>query len=218
MCLNLGTCVAPDICDCDTSGGYYGKNCASFNCSLITCKQNTKCVGPNACDCSKTGGYYGPDCSQFNCLGSPCINGTCIAPDKCLYNCSIPCKNNSACVGHNICNCSGGYYGPDCSQFDCNSSQCLNGGKCIAPDVCDCSGTGYTGNQCENGSGTGTGTGSMETTGSVSSTTQESSTTTKPTHGSTTEETHKQSEAPYRVWSKFLIILLLSGLATIFSS
>jgi len=72
-CDNGGTCnYATGTCNCATANGYYGPECASFNCTP-PCQHTGTCVGLNICSCIASG-FNGPLCSVPYCV-APCQNG-----------------------------------------------------------------------------------------------------------------------------------------------
>jgi len=124
MCITLSN---PPFCNC--SNGYSGSTCDSFTCTR-PCKNGGVCIAPNTCSCLGTG-FLGPTCS-----GVPCgTNG--------FY-----CDNGGVCISPGVCNCStaGGYYGPECNQFNC-SIPCVHG-TCVGINLCSCAGSGFTGPTC----------------------------------------------------------------------
>ncbi|EFC38182.1 predicted protein [Naegleria gruberi] len=66
---------------------------------------------------------------------------------------SSACSGHGGCISPNNCSCVSGYYGSDCSQFDCygtastNTSTCTNHGSCISPNNCSCL-SDYYGKEC----------------------------------------------------------------------
>ena len=103
-------------------------NLCQFSCSL-PCLNGGLCVGPDTCDCTGTG-FTGARCDNVACG-------------------SLTCGNGGFCVMADLCNCSmtGGFYGPECRDFDC-PDPCQNFGTCVGPGICSCI-PGASGDQCE---------------------------------------------------------------------
>lgn len=58
------------------------------------------------------------------------------------------CSGNGECVGFDLCECSSGWSGSDCSAIDCAGlNDCSGNGTCVAPEVCACD-PGWTGADC----------------------------------------------------------------------
>lgn len=82
----------------------------------------------------------------------PLVGNTCYQT-----GCSVTgvCSSRGICAAVDGCECGGGFYGPDCSDWDCDgvsrkltSTVCSGHGTCLAPDTCLCSGD-YIGSDCE---------------------------------------------------------------------
>ena len=115
------------------------------------CSTSGLCTGQNKCEC-----YYGAK-------GSQCQNVTYTEhTDLCGYYCNF---GQGTCVQDYIvgndrywkCQCLPGYYGAQCSLFNCPNS-CNYNGQCIDSNVCSCY-PGYGGTNCDvdcgcNGHGT----------------------------------------------------------------
>lgn len=65
---------------------------------------------------------------------------------KCIDHVIRGCYNNGTCVAPNVCECSDGWKGYDCTIPIC-SQKCLNGGNCTLPGICTCE-KGWTGYDC----------------------------------------------------------------------
>ena len=61
--------------------------------------------------------------------------------------CTQICENGGRCTGPDICTCSTGWTGVDCTKPVCSTS-CGPSSLCVAPDVCDCK-PGYSGANCK---------------------------------------------------------------------
>ena len=112
----------------------------SYNCSS-GCSTSGLCTGQNKCEC-----YYGAK-------GSQCQNTTYTEhTDLCGYFCNFA---QGTCVQDYIvgndrywkCQCLSGYYGAQCSLFNCPNS-CNYNGQCIDANVCSCY-PGYGGTNCD---------------------------------------------------------------------
>lgn len=77
-CLNNGTCVAPNRCQC--APGWTGDKCHIPICEQ-TCLNGGNCTLPNLCTCEK--GWAGHDCSYALCAQECNNNGKCVEPDVC---------------------------------------------------------------------------------------------------------------------------------------
>ncbi|CAL4083178.1 unnamed protein product [Meganyctiphanes norvegica] len=152
VCLNNGTCVGPNQCQCST--GWYGQQCQHAICEQ-GCLHG-KCESPGSCICSP--GWTADQCQQPICEPD-CINGFCESPDSCKCaphwtgdqceqpTCDPVCLNDGACVGPNHCQCPTGWHGLQCQHATCDPV-CLNDGTCVGPNQCLCS-TGWHGQQCQ---------------------------------------------------------------------
>lgn len=133
-CFNGGSCVAPDVCECE-AGRWEG-----FDCNIPICAYTD---------------LYG--------LVRGCTNGgVCAAPDQC--DCSlepsllplahaslIPAQTETGWMGDDcsIPICVQGFFDPDCRDIPPATSagiaamgqgcwRCANGGNCTSPDICTC--------------------------------------------------------------------------------
>ena len=77
-CLNNGTCVAPETCEC--AAGWTGSDCSVPSCPS-GCFHHGNCTGPGVCTCQA--GWTGMDCTVPICAQECYHNGKCIAPDTC---------------------------------------------------------------------------------------------------------------------------------------
>ncbi len=153
---NFGTCLAPDVCKCKLLQN--GRNCEFYSCDGIdeknatVCSGNGKCIASNVCNCTQ--GYLGINCEMWTCAGIMRVR-TEGCPDGCTFKGDYGCSQHGICTGYNKCNCSQGYYGDYCENYNCdgirydNSSVCSGVGKCIDPDKCNCPEGLHTGKNCE---------------------------------------------------------------------
>ncbi|GIY43905.1 hypothetical protein CEXT_378534 [Caerostris extrusa] len=154
-CNNQGTCVSPNICDCNAGWmgstcstkcpeGRYGKGCSN------------KCVCKNGATCNKvdgsclcTSGWQGSNC------GSKCNEGR--FGQNCTQSCK--CKNGAKCNAvDGSCDCPPGYKGKTCEELCGNGKwgkscfqncSCMNGAKCLsATGQCICT-PGWQGSNCD---------------------------------------------------------------------
>lgn len=140
----FGTCVAPDTCNCvpGYSGldcAFFSCNGVP-SVSGLTCNMHGTCVSSDNCVCDP--GWTGGFCQFPICYGIPSstgiacggiLQGNCTAPDNCVCesgwtdpDCGTPscfglmdpaaCSGSQGvCLGGNICQCSPGFIGSNCS-------------------------------------------------------------------------------------------------------
>mmetsp|Transcript_14 Transcript_14/g.59 ORF Transcript_14/g.59 Transcript_14/m.59 type:complete len:996 (-) Transcript_14:177-3164(-) len=107
-CSGRGTCIAPDICSCDS--GYTGDKCETLSCFYIpqqdvsVCSSHGVCTGPNQCACDTN--YYGDECAKPICFG--------VQSDD-----AEVCSGRGSCTGPDLCTCFDGYQGEKCEKFKC---------------------------------------------------------------------------------------------------
>lgn len=136
MCHHRGTCIRPDTCTC--TDGYSGFDCTTPLCRfldangkvLMGCRNNGICVGKDTCHCVQVEsllhetnptaplgvtGYFGPDC------GIPiCIQGE--FDPSCDHDGCYRCPNGGRCIAPDVCKCSPGWKGFDCTIPICTAS------------------------------------------------------------------------------------------------
>ena len=147
VCENMGSCVGPDICQCQP--GWEGLDCTRPVCAS-SCATNELCTGPTAPDeCTCKPGYSGLSCDKALCVQECGNGGACEAPDTCGCtlgwidsNCTTPvctqtCGNRGNCTSPDTCSCPYDWTGPDCRVPVCDQT-CENGAFCVAPNTCDC--------------------------------------------------------------------------------
>ena len=120
-CLH-GTCVAPNVCDCDSD--WTGLSCDIPRCSPSCVTGQGVCIAPNVCECFY--GFSGPQCETP--ISTPnCVNGHALA-------------------GTDMCICDPGWGGRICDYPLCQgytspttppSSDCGHG-TCVEPWQCKC--------------------------------------------------------------------------------
>ncbi len=112
-----------------------------FSCQF-DCSNSGLCVDQDVCEC-----YYGSQ-GRF-CDNTYYTEHT----DYCGYKCTF---DQGKCVPDYVvggtdrywkCECKTGYYGPQCSLFDCVGN-CNYNGKCLDANICHCF-PGFLGNTCE---------------------------------------------------------------------
>jgi hypothetical protein len=122
VCSGKGSCVEPDVCQCQS--GYSGYNCEILNqCNGNTvldplyCNGNGNCSDNNMCQCNP--GFHGDNCQHLNlCNGMNYFN-------------SSSCNKRGKCLFSNKCQCNLGYTGEDCEfklkyfPLTCSSSGCI---------------------------------------------------------------------------------------------
>ena len=87
------------------------------------------------------GSIFGLDSGRHIRVNNPYVNGTERTRGEGIYSC----QNRGSCVGPDVCTCTDGYSGYDCSEPQCRHRQqdgevtsCLNQGICSSKDDCEC--------------------------------------------------------------------------------
>ena len=129
-CYNLGSCVAPDTCECPD--GWAGYDCASPLCrhtnvfgDVVGCLNLGTCGFRDRCTCAKQPSLLHkvhPDMPvvQTGYMGSDCAIAMCVQGSFDATCRDVPGGNGSVSSGGEGC------------------YRCPNGGNCTAPDYCTC--------------------------------------------------------------------------------
>ena len=132
-CQNNGDCLdLVNSYSCRCLEGYIGNNCEI---DLTPCEENP-CKHGGVCT-DYGGGEFGCECEPY-WGGATCELAKSCEIEPCMYG---DCKNGNPYV---TCECTAGYSGPVCEQFDC--SKCVQG-KC-GNNQCICY-HGWSGPTCE---------------------------------------------------------------------
>lgn len=127
-CLHGGTCVAPNLCECSATGGYFGDHCELFQC-IGTVRRECSVGKRKRERCKRKRGGQGGGGEKDEKRGEE-GEGLLI----CVYIFLFlfwfligthECLHNGTCVAPNTCDCSTslpapGYFGPVCEQFSCS--------------------------------------------------------------------------------------------------
>jgi hypothetical protein len=124
--------------ECTCQDRYEGPECSLWTCNNISntdpdvCSQHGECIDFDVCQCDC--GWEGEWCNNETEIVIPPLNCTDLCPceeyctcDVCpllcfgiIYNSSIVCSGHGICIAADTCICEDGYWGLDCSEFDCN--------------------------------------------------------------------------------------------------
>ncbi|VDM49846.1 unnamed protein product [Toxocara canis] len=165
-CSTNGYCIAPNLCQCND--GWFEDDCSKPSCDRVAnCSGHGQCVSLNECLCDSL--YQGVNCSEptTNCSITGCNNhGSCVSGECiCESGWTVPfcsravcdrlnnCSNAGTCVRPNVCECSPGYTGDDCSLCEgsmCSHCEfrCVHGSCDPNSRVCICRGD-WTGAACD---------------------------------------------------------------------
>jgi len=141
FCFSQDNCVCtfpftgPECCDLVKCPGLGGFN-FTLDDSQFVCSGHGDCVNPGVCSCDDGFKLTSPE-------GGTCIIEQCNGID---FNDPSVCSNHGTCINE-ICICTPGFIGFDCSQANC-TAVCQNGGNCVGPNVCDCPAGLWTGPTC----------------------------------------------------------------------
>lgn len=139
-CHNGGSCIAPDVCTC--KDGYAGFDCKTPLCrhrqqngQVVGCLNGGHCIEKDICKCIQTKsmlpqrfsqaeggttGWAGSDCSIPICtqgyFDPDCEDSTYGLGGEGCYRCA----NGGICVAPEVCKCTNGWSG-----FDCTSPVCV---------------------------------------------------------------------------------------------
>ena len=120
---------------------------------------NAQCAFPPATNCEDGATCSGHGfCLEHGCScfygysGEQCETAQYTVHKECGYHCTF---DQGVCKPYKVegleqywrCECGHGYWGTDCSRFDC-ADNCNYNGMCVDLDVCSCF-PGYTGERCQ---------------------------------------------------------------------
>ncbi|XP_064097954.1 uncharacterized protein LOC135209201 [Macrobrachium nipponense] len=141
MCLNGGTCTAPNLCDCPE--GFAGRYCQHLRCNGTLANDDVAEVkiSPDHMTADVTcRGAYRPSTGNEK-VRFYCENGHWEAPQAmmlsqavvtCVPLCHKGCANGGKCVAPNTCQCPVGFTESDCSK---RYSHTIDGHSCTFPFI-----------------------------------------------------------------------------------